>query len=196
VMEAGSQLTIFDASSDTDEMSREWRRGTRLMPIDDRGDVELQVRIEKLFESDPEDLNKEKIFDYSMRYNFLPQIEGRRSDLERSTKVVINGRSMNKGPIKLQVAFITREGNTFGGMVELKPDGGEVVLPFTAMQPVKMVTLPRPYPTFLTYYFNGGSSAPFNVKDIETIQISVGPGLSEQERENPQGFAIRSVILN
>lgn len=193
VVRAGSPITLFDAGRDSEEMSREWRRGSQLVPLDDAGTAELQIRIEKLFVPDPEDANKEKNYDYSMRYNFRKQILGRGSDLQKATTLVLNGRSLNTGPLTIQVALITREGNTYGALLTLNNEHKDYELSISQLKPVKMVTLPRPYPTFLDYYFEGGTQKPLVLADVETIQLSVGPGLTGAELENAQAFAIQSI---
>jgi hypothetical protein len=60
---------------------------------------------------------------------------------------------------------------------------------------VKLVTLPRPYPTFLPYFFEGGTPPSFNLADVETLQVSIGPGLSEAEKKNPQTLVILSIRI-
>jgi hypothetical protein len=63
------------------------------------------------------------------------------------------------------------------------------------LKPVKVVTLPRPYPTFLPYYFKGKGNDTLDMNKIESLQISIGPGISEAELQNKHGIAIESVRL-
>jgi hypothetical protein len=98
-------------------------------------------------------------------------------------------------PLKIQVALITKTGATYGGIVELGTAAGDYELKLSELTEVRMVTLPRPYPTFLPYYFTPGDKIPFNIEDAETIQVSVGPGLSKPALQQKQEFQIESIRI-
>lgn len=91
VVEPGSPLYLFNAFTDSEEMSREWRRGSTLVPGHVPGTAALDVRVEKLFVTDPENPNAKPVNDYSMRYNFSPKVDTRKSELREFTKVVLRG---------------------------------------------------------------------------------------------------------
>lgn len=44
---------------------------------------------------------------------------------------------------------------------------------------VVVITMPRPYPTFLPYYFLNNSNTALKLEDIEGLQISIHQGLPE-----------------
>jgi hypothetical protein len=69
----------------------------------------------------------------------------------------------------------------------------EHVVPLSALKPVKVVTLPRPYPTFLSYWFESSKPLPFNINEAETIQLSIGPGIPADQLDQPQSIAIESI---
>jgi hypothetical protein len=58
-----------------------------------------------------------------------------------------------------------------------------------------MVTLPRPYPTFLPYHFEPASIQPLRLEDIESIQVSIGPGILPAAYDQPHGIAIESIWI-
>ena len=62
------------------------------------------------------------------------------------------------------------------------------------LKPVRQVILPRPYPTFLPYFFDTPGTSVLNNSTIETLQISLGPGLDN--RDGPYRFEIESVRLD
>ncbi len=190
-----SSIYLFDASTDSEELSRQWIRTSSLMPLDEPGKAELLINVEKLFTADPENVNAEKIYDYSMRYFFGEKISGRKGDLTTKKMLVIKARSLNNEPCPLQIALITTDGMAYGGIVTLKPDAGEHSLMLTDLKQVKLVTLPRPYPTFLSYYFNGGSGRELDLNKIESIQLSIGPGIPENELQDKHGIAIESIRI-
>lgn len=65
----------------------------------------------------------------------------------------------------------------------------------SALKKVKLVSLPRPYPTFLPYYFDASPAKGFDINEVENLQISIGPGISEVDRAGPHGVAVESVRL-
>lgn len=193
VLAQAQKLFLFNAYEDGNEVSRVWRPGSGIIPTEEPARAELVTNIDNLFVVDPENRNGEANYDYSMRYNFQPNIRLARGRLADFSNVHIKGRSMNEGPLKVQLAFITRSGATAGAVVELHPDGRVITLDKEKLHRVKMVILPRPYPTFLPYY--SSNDLKFDWLDIETIQISVGPELSKEERNRSHAFALEMIWL-
>lgn len=192
VVSAAAPLVVFNAHTDTEELSREWRRGSNLLPGAEPGTSRLLVEVEKLFTPDPENTKGPAIRDYSMRYNFSPHVAGRTRELHEFSKLVFRGKSIGMD-LPLQIALIDKAGNTFGGQIMLKEGMDEYVLNIADLKPVRQVILPRPYPTFLPYFFEMQSPATLDRKTIETLQISLGPGLDN--REGPYRFEMESVRL-
>jgi hypothetical protein len=194
VFPANSSLYLFNAFTDADEVSREWRRGSVLQPVTP-STAAMVVAVPRLWVRDEENLNGTPVYDYSLRYNFIPNIKGRADELSTFKKIIIRGSVENSFPI--QFAFIDRDGNTFGTTVLLRPDQVQYSLEIEKLVPVKQVTLPRPYPTFLPYFFEPSAVGKFDLQKIETIQISVGPGMdkAEVEREQAYKFMIESIKL-
>lgn len=195
VVQKTSPLYLFNAATDNDELSRQWVRTSTLVPTSEVGQAELLVNIEKLFVADPENKKGSKISDYSMRYSFGKKVSGRNQDLTAMKEIVFKGRSLNEKPCKIQLALIMKDGSAFGGTLTVNTAKQDYRLPLTSLKPVNLVTLPRPYPTFLSYYFKTTATEAFNPEAIESLQISIGPGLSNDELQQKQGFAIESVRL-
>lgn len=122
------------------------------------------------------------------------KISGRTDELNTYKKAVLTGRSLASEPCKVQLAFITKEGVAYGGVVILQPQRGDYTLDLNKLEPVRMVTLPRPYPTFLPYYFENTTSS-FNIQSAETIQISIGPGMDDAEKQRSFEIGIERVWL-
>ena len=189
IVEGGSSIYVFDAQRDFSESNFQWRRGVALKPKSEPGKSELVVDIENLEVED-----SEGVFDHSVRYFFGQRIEGRKPELTNATKLVVSGKALNKAT-PIQVALITKNSDAFGATVTLAPTDGDYELDLKNLKPVKIVTLPRPYPGFLPYYFEGGTGKEFDINDVESIQISLGPGLSETAKKERQGYAIESIRL-
>jgi hypothetical protein len=190
-----SPLYLFNAATDTDQLIRQWVRTSSVVPTGEPGKAELLVNIEKLFTEDSENKYKEKIYDYSMKYFFGKKIEGRTSDVATAKELVFRGSSLNGKSCTLQIALITKEGVAYGKSVVVTPEKGDYTISLADLIPVKSVTLPRPYPTFLSYYFQPASTGEFILDRIESIQLSIGPGIPENELQEKHGIAIESVRL-
>ncbi len=197
VMPTGAPITLFDATTDTDELNGSYLPGSRLVPLPEAGRSEYLVNVEKLESRDPEDRNAQPIFDYSMRYNFAPNIAGRRQDLTSRQKLVFHGRALNETPCPIQLALITRDGTVYGGTLAIEPKTGAYSLPLSALKPVSFVSLPRPYPSFLPYFVETNAGAgTLSLSTIETLQFSIGPGLPTAARTHKLGVAIERVTLD
>lgn len=195
VIPESSPILLFNASTDASELSRQWIRNSSLMPSWDPGKSELEVNVEKLFIADPENPKAGRIYDYSMRYFVGDKIEGRREDLTSKKKIVFRGRSLNGKPCKFQVALVMKNGAAFGGIITVEQEKKDYELSLSNLKKVKLVTLPRPYPTFLPYYFDSSQSEAFDIKTLETLQLSIGPGIPEDEVQQQHGISIESIRL-
>ncbi len=194
VVDSGSPVCLFDARRDNDEVHRPWLPGSGLYPVEGTLDDELQMNVRELFKVDPENPNAAEIHDYSMKFCFQERIKGR-SGMSAFSELVLNGRALNDKPCTVQCALITKNGQCYGGIVEVLPERGNYRLALDQFKPVRMVTLPTPYPTFLPYYFEPGGILPLNLDEIESIQVSIGPGIPASELGQPQGIAIESIWL-
>lgn len=191
VAAGGTPVILFDAKRDAAQLSRTWLPGSGLVPVD--GGAELHVPVKQLFTRDDENPQGERVADYSMRFFFGKNTGGRRADLEAGKTILLSARSLNDKPTPLQIALISRRGEAYGTVVKLAPGDQVYSIPISDLRPVSLVTLPRPYPTFLPYYFKGGDPSGFSWSEMETLQFSIGPGLSAEESQQPQGVAIRQV---
>lgn len=189
-----SPLYIFNAVSDHDQLSREWRRGTKLIPADAPNDAVLRLEIPQLKIRDDENLNGPVVSDYSMRYNFAPALRGRKADLGGFSKIVLKGKAVGRD-VPVQIALIDSAANTYGKVVVLTTAEDRYEVALDELAPVKMVILPRPYPTFLPYFFDPATvpGTKFNIQAVETLQISIGPGINDASGEVV--FELQSVYL-
>lgn len=195
VLKADAPLYLFDAFTDANRLSREWLRTTVLKPLPAPGKAELQVNVEKLSTVDPENKNGSTVNDYSLRYNFSSQLGERKADLASKTKLVFKGMALNDKPCDLQLALIMRNGSTFGGVITVGTERKDYIVSLADLKPVRLVTLPRPYPTFLPYFFTPGSVGEFDVTAVESLQLSIGPGIPKNDLQQKHGIAIESVRL-
>ncbi len=195
VSSKNSPLYLFNASTDADHVVRQWMRGSVLKPGPEPDKALMNIKVDKLYSADPENKNATAVYDYSFRYFFGDKINGRRDDLINRKKIVVAAQSSTGKPCSIQVALVMRDGSAYGGMLPLDPSLKNNSLDLAQLQKVKTVILPRPYPSFLPYFFEDCITKPFDIREIESIQFSIGPGLSEVEGQEAQGVAIESVRL-
>jgi hypothetical protein len=193
VVAAESPIYLFDAHQHSDLLMQAYRRGNGLKPLSEPGKAEYEVNIEKLYQPDAENLNEEKIYDYSFKYFFRDDISGRLNDLSAKKKLVFRGKSLNDKPEVIQLAFTMLDGTAYGGLITLYPEKKDYSLEFSDLKQVKAVTLPRPYPSFLPYYYTNPTPKPFDINNVESIQVSIGPGIPTDQLEKAHGFAVESV---
>jgi hypothetical protein len=55
--------------------------------------------------------------------------------------------------------------------------------------------MPRPYPTFLPYYSAVKQGTKLDLSQIESVQISVGPGIPKEDWKKPVDVFIKSVWI-
>jgi Cellulase (glycosyl hydrolase family 5) len=195
VVAAEYPMYLFDAITDAEWMNRPFVRGGGALTYTEPGRAELPVNIERLFTEDPENRNGEKRYDYTMRFYFGNKIAGRTADIAAKKKITVRARALNDKPCIVQVGLITNDGSVYGGVVTINKERGDYSISLADLKKVRLVTLPRPYPTFLPYFFEGGSTAGFNSSTIESLQISIGPGIPESALSEKHGVAIESVRL-
>ena len=195
VVPNSNPIHLFNAAKDTDLLVRDWRKSFQLVPIKNDGEAEYQMNLEKLFEVDVENLNATPIYDYSFKHFILDKIKSRKNDLTSMKNFIFNGRSLNDKSCKLQIAFVMNDGSSFGNIIEIGTESTDYKMSLADLKPVKTVTLPRPYPSFLPYYLDHYLSSEFDINKVESIQFSIGPGIPENELTDKHGIAIISLRL-
>lgn len=189
-------IYLFQAEADTRMLNRRWIRGSgNLVPVKNQNGTALEVNVDQLFSPDSENPNADPIYDYSMRFAFGEKIAGRADDLSKKSSIVFTGKSLNEKPCKFQITLVDKNANAYGGILELQPEFGEYTLELKQLKKVKPVTLPRPYPTFLPYYFEGGTDVPLDIEKVEVLHLSIGPGIAEKELKDRHGVLIESVRI-
>ncbi|HEY3405350.1 MAG TPA: cellulase family glycosylhydrolase [Ohtaekwangia sp.] len=193
VVSGDNPVYLFNAATDAEKLSRQWLRTSVLKPLPEPNSAELLITIEKLFTPDPENKNGEQIHDYSMRYYFGRQISDRINDLCGKKKLIVRARSLDEKQRAVQVVLIAKDGSAYGSVISLGNEIKDYELSLAELKDVRVVTLPRPYPTFLPYYFHRDTNSKLDLNSIEVLQISIGPGISESELQNSHGLAIESI---
>lgn len=195
VVSKNSPIFLFDAKEDTKNLVRPWRKTFRLVPTEKYNEAEYEMIFDKLYHPDPENQNAKPIHDYSFKHFVIDNILERAEDLTDKKSLVINARSLLNTATKVQIALTLKDGSSFGKVIELTPDKQKHRILLSDLTSTKTVILPRPYPTFLPYYFENTQNTNFDISHVESIQVSVGPEISQEERSKKLGIAITSIWL-
>ncbi|MEX2234744.1 MAG: membrane or secreted protein [Cyclobacteriaceae bacterium] len=195
VVSGSGPVMLFNAATDASGLSRQWIRTSSLIPSSVPGNSELLVNVEKLAITDPENPKGPKIHDYSMRFFVGDKLSGQTvSNEAHREKIILHARSLNGKPCKIQIALVSKTGVAFGSTLTVLEEKKDYEINTSDLKEVKLVTLPRPYPTFLPYYFEGSDKEPIAGK-FEVIQLSIGPGIPEAETDQQHGIAMESIRM-
>ncbi|MEZ4933176.1 MAG: hypothetical protein R2788_13775 [Saprospiraceae bacterium] len=196
VIDKTQPIYLFNAETDWSHLSfRWWSRDSKLIPTNQINESEYQIHLNSLIRNDEENLNAPIIPDYTLRHYLNEKINHQRGQLKEKKKLVLKARSLKGKTSPIQVALVTKDGNAYGKIIELNPVMTEHEILLSDLKKINTVTMPRPYPTFLPYYFSPTKNDGFKVADIEFLQISVGPGLAEEALDQEQKIGIVSLRL-
>lgn len=194
VIPKNTDIYLFSATEkEVDYLVGNWMPKNKRVPINNRGTAEYQIVLDELFSPDVENLKAAPIYDYSLRYNFLSNIKGLKDELLKANSIVLKGRSLSGKNEKIQVAIVDDNGFSFGKIIELTAETKDYTIKISELEPVRTVTLPRPYPSFLPYYLEHTKGEKLQKEKMEAIQLSIGPGLDKEEQIQPHSFAIESI---
>ena len=188
-------IYLFNAIDDAELLVAPWQRSFKLRPTENLNEATYDMNIEKLFVEDIENLNAKPIYDYSFKHFVLDRVEGRRDDLKMKKSIVFNGNALNDKPCKLQIALVMNDGSAYGKVITIDTDVKDYVVSLSELIPVKTVTLPRPYPSFLPYYFEHNNTSTFDITKVESIQFSIGPELEVSEQTQSHGISVIHIRL-
>lgn len=192
ILKNDSPINLFNAAKASDKMVISWSPKNNVIPVNEN-EAEFQVRIDSLYKEDAENINAKPIYDYSFRYNFQKKVQNR--NLSGKNKLVVTGRALGDKPEKIRVALVMNNGASFGKTIELTNKIQDIEIRLKDLHPVKTVTLPRPYPGFLPYYFDHSYIGGLKVEDVESLQFSIGPDMAKEDLQKPHAIGIRSVRL-
>jgi hypothetical protein len=130
-----------------------------------------------------------------MRHYFGDLSKEHNLDLTSKRMLRIKAHTPGTSSYPLQVALVMKDGSAFGGIIQLDSVKHEHTLLLRDLKPVKAVLLPRPYPTFLPYYSTAGNAVALDMKEVESLQISIGPGLHLPQWGRTYELMLSSVTL-
>jgi hypothetical protein len=186
---------LFDAMTDYNRLNREWIDESYQQVGEHPGRDYVYLKIKELARTDPENPEGTAIADYSIRHYFGDLINGRKEDLGLMKNLVFRGDPAPGSKYPIQVSLVMKDGSAFGTLIKLKPKKNKYEVSLDKLERVKAVILPRPYPTFLPYYSTAGKADKLDITQIESLQISIGPGIKEKDVNKVRELRISMVYL-
>jgi hypothetical protein len=84
-------------------------------------------------------------------------------------------------PSDLQVALVTADGIAYGAMLTLRPEHSFYSVPIAALRPVRAPNIPHRYPFYLPFWSSARTDIPLDMNRVESLLISIGPGIPRNE---------------
>ncbi|HUL54396.1 MAG TPA: hypothetical protein VLT83_13400 [Opitutaceae bacterium] len=187
IVPPGSPILLFDAAADARTVTADGRdERYELVPSDRPGTTAMEVVARDLVRDE---------HDFSFRSFFRDRVSGRTADLGAVTTLVIYGRSATDKSCPLQVALVTADGIAYGGTVTLEPNFGAASVAVGALRQVRMPNIPHGYPVFIHFWSQAGGAIPLDLKRVESVLVSIGPGVPASEYGNAHGVQIERIWL-
>lgn len=83
----------------------------------------------------------------------------------------------------LRVALITRDAQAFSAYVTVDNNLRDIDIPLASLVRDSALLLPRPYPGFMPLWFLSAAATPFNLSEVETLELFVRAGEADKPRE-------------
>lgn len=193
IVKAGSPVNLLEPDTDLWRLNRPWSSDIDLRVNRDDTAAWFALQIRRLVRVDEENLRGPRIPDFSLRHAFGDRIAGQRAAVARARYLVVECSSPLQRPF--QVALVQDNGVTLGTLV--KPGAGRqaIRIPVRDLKPVALPILPRPYPTFLPYFFRADPEGKLDLQRVEAVVLSFGPGLQPGEYGQTLDWEIGRVYL-
>jgi len=166
-----------------------------LIPQNNRGSATLEIGIKELHKVDPENPNGPLIHDYTIRHFPGKSIKTKTAICDLNTDLVVNIGTMGGKTLPIQIALVDSDGVSFGKIIEISDYKTAIRIPLSSLEMLPTVLMPRPYPTFLPYFFSHNMKHELDPTKIEGIQISLGRGLEQKDFSSTHGLKIQSIWL-
>jgi hypothetical protein len=187
IMNVNDPVCLFDADDDWEQITKTYQNSSLpLLPSYTTGKSMVHFNTGGL---------SGQYHDYTNRSYCRSRIESRKDDLKSKNELIVIGSALNGKPCKLQVALIMKDATVYGGIITLDPEDNQYEVSLKDFKPVKMRLLPREIPGFQPYYFESAITSKFDLSEVESLQISIGPGIPESEYDEQHGVAIGRILL-
>jgi hypothetical protein len=189
----GMPIEIFNASKDKDNLDNSFNRwgnkaySVETVPTAIPGMMALKVEAKNLL------IGEHAV---SVRSFFGNKLNGRVSELSNFNEITVRARASNCDTAKIKLLLIDKDANSYGVSITLTKEFNDYHIPLALFSNDSLVLIPRPYPGFLPFWFKNEHSGKFDLKNIEVLEVAVGPGIKPSKYGNPVGFELEYIWLN
>jgi hypothetical protein len=188
IVPPGAPILLFDAAADAAMITADHREVRyEIVPSDRPGTSALEVMASDLAAGE---------HDHSFRYFFKDKINGRQTDPGTAAEIVLFGKSATDRPCIVQLALVTEDGIAYGATATVEPRYGAYSVPISALQQVRAPNIPHGYPVFIPFWSSVSTSVRFDINRVESVLISIGPGIPADEYAQPHGLQIERMWLD
>lgn len=175
IIRSKEPLPLLDDHTNIWSLQREWISEQTLKSRHNGKSRVLDIYLEHLIRKDPENPDGTEYADYSVRLPLLPLIAGRKNDLPLKKTLVVEAASEEGFPMLIGLA--QSDGSMVSHLIHTEKEMKAYRIPLENLKPSDMPLLPRPYPTFLPYYFPKVENAICQPEHLEALILSFGPGI-------------------
>lgn len=187
VTSAQAPLVLFEAASDARGITADHRDVSfELGPTDKPGGTGMVEPIADL---------TEEPHDFSWRFFCRDRVHARRMRVSSAKKLAIVARSLTGAPCLAQLSLVTRDGATFGAAVTIEPRTGACAVDVADLKPVRSPNIPHGYPVFIPQWSPAREGTALDLSAVESVMLSVGPGIAESDRRTPRALSIERIWL-
>ncbi len=191
VYEPSSPILLYSAANGQrlDYSFSFWNRGFHLetISIDDPGKFAVKVAADKL---------TDETHDLGWQTYVAGMMKGRLYDINTQSHIVIRARSEHARNAPLHIILVDKKGTSYRTDVTLSDQFKDYSLSLSAFQPDSMMLLPRSFPGFLPLWFESNSNQSPDFKDLQSIQVVMGPGIKPDDYNKPYDFEVESIWLD
>lgn len=187
IVHKGSPVLLFDASVDSAKITADHRDLTYdIVPSDRPGTSAMAMDVQGLDQGE---------HDHSFRFFFKNKLRGRMGEISGVGRIVVYAWSATDKACPLQLALVTDDGAAYGATVRVEPVAGAYSVPVSALRWVRSPNIPHGFPVFLHYWSSAGEGVPLDMNRVESVLVSIGPGIAPGELGGVHGVRIERIWL-
>ena len=195
-----SRPTYLFTPGDIDRSNKEWlpsfQFGSSFAPTEDPlVRINVYISLPSLVKKDNENLLAEPIADYTIRHYFADRLKGKEKEVLNKKTLFLGAHTIEGHTYPVQIALVQKDGTAYGGILQVNNHDKKYSISLDQLKPVPVVLMPRPYPTFLPYFSTVKPGSHLDLSQIESLQISIGPGIPKENLDKPIEVILESVWL-
>ncbi len=155
----------------------------------------VHIQLDSIGQWDNENLHGPIIHDYTIRHYFGDMIKGHEKVIANDKVLVLNANAAEYTHCPVQVTLVQKNGQGFGYTFDVNDYDTAYYVLLDDLEPVPVVLMPRPFPSFLPYYSAVQQGTALDLTQIESVEISIGPGIPKADLRKQVDVFIKNVWI-